>query len=96
MKQPKIYAIGACTVQERIPLPRIERTAMKRSFPRPRGVAAGAMLFWLIFGVLYAIRAINMDTGGELASLSLARVLEFLVLIPGWPVEVLGIGDIEF
>lgn len=59
---------------------------------RLQGFWLGVVAFWLGFGVIYVIfrGSVNQDT--KIVNLTIGEVLELLILVALWPLEVLGLN----
>lgn len=51
----------------------------------------GMLTFWLGFGIVYILFRAGVNTDTRIANITLGAIGELALLIPLWPVEVLGL-----
>lgn len=63
-----------------------------RRIQRVQGFWFGVVVFWLAFGIVYVIFRGGVHQDTRIVNLTVGEVLELLILVALWPLEVLGVS----
>lgn len=59
---------------------------------RLQGFWSGVVVFWLAFGIVYVIFRGGVHQDTKIVNLTIGEVIELLILVVLWPLEVLGVS----